>query len=108
VDLSIHNANFLTIPALQNVTSLKILDGTFTSLDVPLLQSIGNGGFTIANFLRLNEVNAGSLATVEGSLQLIGNLELVNIAQFGILETLNGNVNISGRLSTYALCDSHR
>ncbi|OMJ16635.1 Meiotic expression up-regulated protein 10 [Smittium culicis] len=95
----------LKLKSLSSIkSSLFIRDNTFTSLNLPALQSV-NEGIHISRNLQLNSLNLSKLSTVSsGSIQVINNVSLNNIGQnfFKSLTSVTGDVEFYGPISAFS------
>ncbi|OMJ22185.1 Meiotic expression up-regulated protein 10 [Smittium culicis] len=102
---TIRGLSSLILKSLSSIkSSLFIRDNSFTSLNLPALQSV-NEGIHISRNAQLNSLNLSKLSTVSsGSIQVINNISLNNIGQnfFKSLTSVTGDVEFYGPISAFS------
>lgn len=88
----------VSIPNLENVTSLSFVNNTMKGLKFPKLESIG-GDLELSSNSHLSNITFSNVSKIKGGLTIANNTGLRVVSGFDNLESIGGAVNIVGNFS---------
>jgi hypothetical protein len=101
-NVTIQDAANISFPKLEKVNnSLSFTNNTFEEAHFPKLKTAGD--FSMVSCIKLTNVSANALESVDGTFLLANNTKLEEVNQFKELAEVAGSVDISGALTKVEL-----